>query len=73
MYWQNLEKNKCPRCSKLLSFDPANPSLLFCKTGGCDFKISARRMAEVIRMKASQRASMEREDPDTSSENDDIL
>lgn len=48
MNWNNLLKNKCPRCSSNLSGDDGFVS---CDMKWCDFHISERRMQEIVASK----------------------
>lgn len=53
MKWYNLEKNKCPKCSKVLDIIPREGNL-HCSSMACDFKISPARMAEIINDRVNQ-------------------
>jgi len=43
MKWRNLEKSKCPKCSKDLT---GSDTMIVCTK--CDFKIGALKMSEII-------------------------
>lgn len=47
MKWNNLQKNKCPKCSKKFEFYP-DSNLIFCSDSTCGFKISERRLQEIV-------------------------
>lgn len=44
MKWRNLAKNKCPACSKNLLFNEKQERI-WCS---CGFKISNKRMGEIV-------------------------
>jgi hypothetical protein len=66
MFWNNLEKNRCPSCSKLLKFDS---HAAFCADNRCRFRIGLKRMSEIIQNKASPQSGGVSENSD----NDDIF
>jgi hypothetical protein len=66
MFWNNLEKNRCPSCDKLLKFDRYYAS---CTNYRCHFRISLKRMSEIIQNKSSPEYGGVSENK----ENDDIF
>lgn len=48
-FWQNLHKGNCVLCNHPLKPKNPNSHLLLCtNTEQCDFKIGAKRMAEIL-------------------------
>lgn len=45
MNWSNLKRNKCPKCSKELTFGKY-PGVLDCDR--CEFKISESKMSQIV-------------------------
>lgn len=45
--WYNLRSNKCPKCAKLLEFNP-DEEMLFCGDLNCGFQISQYRAERLV-------------------------
>lgn len=45
--WQNLKRNKCPKCGKELSYDPGE-EMIYCPDLICRFQISQYRAERLI-------------------------
>lgn len=48
MNWHNLQENKCPKCGSDIAFGGNYGDELTCVNYSCDFKITARRMEEIV-------------------------
>lgn len=51
MNWKNLKNGKCPKCSGWLT--DANSEHVQCTTKDCGFTITAKRLAELLKVMAS--------------------
>lgn len=55
MNWNNLKKNKCPKCSKDFGFRAfSKPDIIECPSGVCNFSISHKRFSEIVNSQVSQ-------------------
>lgn len=52
--WSNLKDGKCPKCELMLKQDGG---MLYCS---CDFKISAKKLIDIINPKEKQQTEDER-------------
>lgn len=54
MNWQNLNKNKCPKCGKDFGFQAfSEPNYVHCPH--CDFRISHKRYTEIVNSQITKR------------------
>ena len=56
MIWANLKKNKCPQCGADLSDKYNNALQMFTCT--CGFKITVKKMTEIVQDKVKQSLDM---------------
>jgi hypothetical protein len=62
MNWNNLNKNKCPKCAKDLSGTlNVNTEMFECS---CGFKISSKRFQEIVTNKNKQKVELTQEQID---------
>lgn len=47
MKWNNLLKNKCPKCNRNLWYDKDEPFII-CPSYECGFMVDQGRMAEIV-------------------------
>ena len=52
MLWQNISKNQCPKCSRMLNPDYLGMGMVICG-GICDFKISYGKFMDLSKGKDS--------------------
>lgn len=46
MYWNNLDRNRCPKCNRLLDFE-SDKEMMMC-TISCGFMINPDKMKKIV-------------------------
>lgn len=69
--WQNLKRNKCPKCNSNMNFIPDENRVFDCVNKICAFRISEERWSEVVIDMNKQ--SLERSHYQQSDEVEDLL
>lgn len=61
MKWNNLKRNKCPQCNKdlITGMESTTGGLIYC---GCGFKISPKRMSEIVTSQVNRDITLEEEE-----------